>query len=91
MNSKHTPGPWTAWDDDGTGTLPCVLSDKLNAGGNFYVAQCNNYGDARAIAEVPAMIEALRECADWLCEAHPHSDQWERGQKARALLKRIED
>jgi hypothetical protein len=59
METKHTPGPWTAWDDDGTGTLPCVLSDKVNAGGNFYVAQCNVYEDARLIAAAPDLLEAL--------------------------------
>ena len=55
----HTPGPWTAHDDDGTGTLPCVLSDKVNAGGNFYVAQCNVFEDARLIAAAPKLLEAL--------------------------------
>ena len=57
--AEHTPGPWEAHDDDGTGTLPCVLSDKVNAGGNFYVAQCNNFEDARLIAAAPALFAAL--------------------------------
>ena len=56
----HTPGPWEAHDDDGTGTLPCVLSDKVNAGGNFYVAQCNVYADARLIAAAPELLEAAK-------------------------------
>ena len=56
--TKRTPGPWTAHDDDGTGTLPCVLSDKVNAGGNFYVAQCNVFEDARLIAAAPDLLAA---------------------------------
>jgi len=58
--SQHTPGPWTAHDDDGTGTLPCVLSDTVNMGGNFYVAQCNVFADARLIASAPLLLAALR-------------------------------
>ena len=63
--TKHTPGPWTAHDDDGTGTLPCVLSDKVNAGGNFYVAQCNVFEDARLIAAAPAMEHLLKQLGMW--------------------------
>lgn len=63
----HTPGPWTAHDDDGTGTLPCVLSDKVNKGGNFYVAQCNNYEDAALIASAPDLLKACRKSLDLLC------------------------
>ena len=59
--TKHTPGPWTAHDDDGTGTLPCVLSDKVNVGGNFYVAQCNSFDDACLIAAAPDLLKACRE------------------------------
>jgi len=61
--TTETPsaGPWTAHDDDGTGTLPCVLAAQVTGFGNFYVAQCNNYADARLIAQTPGMIEALRE------------------------------
>jgi hypothetical protein len=61
--TKHTPGPWTAHDDDGTGTLPCVLSDKVNAGGNFYVAQCNVFEDARLIAAAPDLLALVRSYA----------------------------
>ncbi len=60
MNAKYTPGPWTAHDDDGTGTLPCVLSDKVNAGGSFYVAQCNVFADAVLISAAPDLLEACR-------------------------------
>ena len=31
----------------------------MNAGGNFYVAQWNNFEDARLIAAAPALLEAL--------------------------------
>lgn len=62
--TTHTPGPWRAHDDDGTGTLPCVLSDQVNAGGNFYVAQCNVYADASLIAAAPEMVALLRDLYD---------------------------
>ena len=77
--TKHTPGPWTAHDDDGTGTLPCVLSEKVNAGGNFYVAQCNVFEDARLIAAAPELLEALEHLVPmtWndgpLCEVYRES------------------
>jgi len=44
-------------DDDGTGTLPCVLSAHVTEYGNFYVAQCNNYADARLIAQAPQLLK----------------------------------
>ena len=47
----HTPAPWTAHDDDGTGTLPCVLSDKVNAGGNFYVGRFTSIEIAETITK----------------------------------------
>jgi hypothetical protein len=64
--TEHTPGPWTAHDVDGTGILPCVLSDKVNPGGNFYVAQCNRYQDARLIAAAPALLEVLEDALEGL-------------------------
>ena len=91
----HTPGPWKAYDDDGTGTLPCVLSDKVNAGGNFYVAQCNVFADARLIAAAPEMYEMLKTLAFQPCDhvvygcsiSCPYACPYA---KARALLVRIE-
>lgn len=56
----HTPGLWTAHDEeDATGALPCVLTDRVNAGGNFYVAQCNAFADARLIAAAPKLLATL--------------------------------
>ncbi len=87
----HTPGPWTAHDDDGTGTLPCVLSEKVNAGGNFYVAQCNVFADARLIAKAPEMLTALKD----IVQAHDvkmgPSAKKLRIDIARALLREIEE
>ena len=60
---KHTPGPWRAWDDDGTGTLPCVLAKQVTVAGNFYVAQCSVFADALLIAAAPNMLSALRAIA----------------------------
>ena len=59
MATQHTPGPWQYIPDDGTGTLPAVLSAHVNVGGNFYVAQCNVEADARLIAAAPEMLTAL--------------------------------
>lgn len=88
MTAKHTPGPWHAHDDDGTGTLPCVLSDQVNAGGNFYVAQCNVFADARLIAAAPEMLALLRE---WAHVADMGTITMERAaRRTRALLARIE-
>lgn len=58
-SSGHSTGPWKAHDDDGTGTLPCVLSDKVTPFGNFYVAQCNRFEDAVLCAAAPEMADAL--------------------------------
>ena len=69
--SEHTPGPWEAHDDDGTGTLPCVLSGKVNAGGNFYVAQCNVYADAEFIVRAANSHDALLEALELAIEEHP--------------------
>jgi hypothetical protein len=66
VRAEFTPGPWEAHDDDGTGTLPCVLSDKVNAGGNFYVAQCNVFEDARLIASAPDLLDLAKSaCSLW--------------------------
>ena len=83
--TKHTPGPWTAHDDDRTGTLPCVLSDKVNAGGNFYVAQCNVFEDARLIAKAPKMLETLNEVIARLADYQP---DYRAGQKKHKTYSR---
>ena len=57
--NKHTPAPWKAYDDDGTGTLPCVISETVTKSGNFYVAQCNVFEDARLISAAPELLAAL--------------------------------
>ena len=57
--TQHTPGPWTAHDDDGTGTMPCVLANQITTYGNFYVAQCHVFENARLIAAAPDLLAAL--------------------------------
>lgn len=42
------------------------------------------------LQQINSLKQSLQECADWLCECEPHTDQWERGQHARALLSRLE-
>jgi hypothetical protein len=60
MKAQHTPKPWMARDDEGTGTLPCVLAEQaLAIGGYFYIAQCNLYADARLFAAAPDLLTAL--------------------------------
>jgi hypothetical protein len=85
----HTPGPWEAHDDDGTGTLPCVLSDKVNAGGNFYVAQCNVFEDARLIASAPDLLDACRAIAS-LADGQGQRNMMEIAGQARAAIARAE-
>lgn len=59
--ARHTPGPWEAWDDDGTGTLPCVLAKQVTSYGNFYVAQCNVFEDAKLVAAAPDLLAACEK------------------------------
>jgi hypothetical protein len=59
--TKHTAEPWDARDDDGTGTVPCVLAKQVTAAGNFYVAQCNVFADAQRIV---ACVNALAGVED---------------------------
>ena len=58
-DDKPSAGPWDAHDGDGTGTLPCVLSEHVNPSGTFYVAQCNRLADAQFIALAPKLADAL--------------------------------
>jgi hypothetical protein len=85
VRAGHTPGPWEAHDDDGTGTLPCVLSDKVNAGGNFYVAQCNVFEDARLIASAPDLLEACQAIAK-LADGQGQRNMMEVAGQARAAI-----
>ena len=74
---KMTPGPWQfgllAGDDadSRTGTDRCILDDAgdvlayvLLAGQDTAKRAPTRDANARAIAEVPAMVEALRRVAD---------------------------
>ncbi len=94
MSTKFTPGPWKigeGLDDDRmvkfisiegpTGESVCDLQDNDNA-----------VNDARLIADVPAMLDLLRELAErefrWRC-----SDDWceELLPKLLALVARHEE
>ena len=68
--SKHTQGQWTAHDDDGTGTLPCVLADTVTAYGNFYVAKCNVFEDAKRIVQCVNAHDDLVAALDRILRAH---------------------
>ena len=56
----HSPGRWMALDNNGNG-LDCVLSDKVTEYGNFYVAECNVFDDAKLIAAAPDLLAALKD------------------------------
>ena len=67
-NSKHTPGPWLVrvrvnqtpqvWDGE-TGIASIVDRGQRGNG--------QNEANARLIAAAPALLEALRGCADLRC------------------------
>jgi hypothetical protein len=38
---------------------------------------------------IDQLVEAAQEAADWLCECSPFTDQWERGDKLRRVLKQF--
>lgn len=69
---KPSPGPWEAHDDDGTGTLPCVLSEHVNPSGTFYVAQCNRFADAKLTAAAPDLADACEALLDRLQKYDPN-------------------
>lgn len=56
MESKHTPGPWRVVAD------PEAATSYIYADISYSVAQIyhNHEANARAVQEVPEMIEALR-------------------------------
>lgn len=106
MNTKWTPGPLTVGKDSiqvlrwgmewehytVTADTGKLRQDSVDGKDTIHLctARCSKEVDARLYALAPEMAEALRECADWLCDCEPHTDQWERGQKARALLAKLE-
>lgn len=60
---KHTPGPWSILDG-------AILSDKINAYGNFHIARfdrgddpntAEDYANARLIAAAPDLLEACKK------------------------------
>ena len=63
--TKHTPGPWEMMPPLGEGNYS-VMSSKVNAGGNWYVAEIPNgshaeaQANARLIAAAPELLDALR-------------------------------
>ena len=64
MEAKSTPGPWKMFVPCGEGDYG-IMSDNVNAGGNFYVATIPNgthaeaEANARLITAAPAMLKAL--------------------------------
>ena len=85
MTTKHTPAtplPWKGPSSVKSSMFPpFLIRGEIPTADAAYIAHaCNSY---------PKLVEALRDCAEWLCEAHQGSDQWERGHAARALLSEL--
>ena len=74
MTTNHTPATPLPWLNLSPGVGPRAKDVA------YRIHAANAY---------PKLVEALRDCAEWLCEAHQGSDQWERGHAARALLSEL--
>jgi hypothetical protein len=87
MEAKHTQGPWKMFVPCGEGDYG-IISDNVNAGGNFYVATIPNgrhaeaEANARLIAAAPNMLEALEQIAS----DKPNSDKFALMAIARAAI-----
>jgi len=94
--SQHTRGKWKSLGnaviskDEKTG-IACLEPTPFFWETNTRLPMGREMSaNARLISAAPELLEALRECADWLCECHEGTDQWERGQKARAVIRKTE-
>lgn len=71
--TTHTPGPWEVMKPLGPGDYG-VLSEHVNAGGNFYVATIPNgqheeaLANAALIAAAPDLLAELKNLADAVAE-----------------------
>jgi len=96
-----TPGPWVSWDDSRFGNIgfgPKITPLADNQVGTIYVDVSTDKtvdeaeANARAIAEVPAMIEALYDALPYIEESEQFNKPTRRGlsKSVRAILRRIE-
>ena len=90
MSNTHTPGPWAASNYHALGGYPVrtVEPDTIP------IAIVPDLADARLIAEAPAMLEALRDGAEWLANGGEVEgvffDEASLLQRFRAILARID-
>lgn len=87
--SAHTPGPWTTdghFIKRGRAILAETFTTKLADAGPD-----DGPGNARLIAQAPAMLDALRELLDAVPPSIPRSQRTRAAEKAaRAILATIE-
>lgn len=87
MSTQHTAGPWKALSPLGEGDYG-VLSQNVNASGNFYVATLPNgaheeaAANARIMAASPDMLAAL----EMLVNAFIHKEGDTKGNQARTNI-----
>jgi hypothetical protein len=74
------PLPWTAHGLGISGRIDPVARVK-NGKDRLYIAHAAN--------AYPRLVLALRDCANWMADAHEGTDQWERGTFALALLREL--
>jgi len=90
MSTKHTPGPWAAWDDGAT------IGIETDEGEPLAVAEVLDYGDSaapgqlaadqRLIAAAPDMLVALKKLVNSF-EKHRPKAYWD---AARAAIAKAE-
>jgi len=86
MNTQHTPGPWTAKQQqpDGFGD-PMFGRFYVCAGASAVAQHCRNEDDARLIAAAPDLLEALK---DALCALECCGKDYLAASKAQAAIAR---
>lgn len=87
MSSKHTPGPWDSYTENGKTT--CINGDPQF--GTIVCEMVNSEADARLIAAAPDMLALIRDVA---AKDHGHTMSNPKSLclfcHARALLARID-
>lgn len=98
----HTPGPWKASED--VNSTFAVLSDKINAYGNFIVCECRrneneltdqDRANAALIARapmIPELLAMLEELHDMALTPNDWllDERQDKARDARALIARVE-
>lgn len=82
--SKHTPGPWVAYDDsnDGKTNRVEIVAKGKTVARIYHSVPDEDLSNARLIAAVPELLEALNNlswyadmCVSFLKETHPGKSQ----------------